>query len=228
MAPRHTAAAAAPPRSDEATIMVLESTRADIVRLSEELQAALAERDRLRGDVAVATDRFHTQSAELEQLRGETARSAADVAAAARRADEAGRRADERESERLRLSREIDAARTDVVAARAEAGVARRELDVARAQVDAARAELGAYKLRCPKCGKSFVEEEFEGITIDRCTGCDAVYFDAGEVDQLIAKVQEKMSAPTADPQQTSGWFRSLFKRKPKSDPNGSEPPPAA
>ena len=222
------ATAAASPRADEATIMVLESTRADIVRLSEELQSALAERDRLRGDGTVATDRFRTQSAELEQLRGETAKSAAEIAAAGRRADEAGRRADEREHERLRMNRELDAARADVVAARAEAGVARRELDVARAQADAARHELAGYKLRCPKCGKNFVEEVFEGITIDRCTGCDAVYFDAGEVDQLIAKVQEKMSAPAADPQQTSGWFRTLFKRKPKNEPNGSEPPPVA
>jgi Zn-finger nucleic acid-binding protein len=91
---------------------------------------------------------------------------------------------------------------------------------------DAARAELAGYKLRCPKCGKNFVEEEYEGITIDRCTGCDAVYFDAGEVDQLIAKVHEKTTAPGADGQQTSGWFKRLFKRKPKGEPTGGEQPP--
>src|SRR4051794_23819825 len=185
---------------DDAAIQVLDAARADLVRLNGELQTALAERDRLRGEVTVATDRQRLQSAELEQLRGETLKSASDVAAAARRADEAGRRADERERERLRVARELEAA----------------------------RAELSGYKLRCPKCGKNFVEEEYEGITIDRCTGCDAVYFDAGEVDQLLAKVHEKTTAPSADPQQTSGWFRGLFKRKPKAEPTGGEPPPAA
>jgi Zn-finger nucleic acid-binding protein len=34
------------------------------------------------------------------------------------------------------------------------------------------------------ECGKNFAEEQYEGISIDRCTGCDAIYFDAGEVDQ--------------------------------------------
>ena len=110
----------------------------------------------------------------------------------------ANRRADERERERARLAKELDAA----------------------------RAELGGYKLRCPKCGKNFVEEQYEGITIDRCTGCDAIYFDAGEVDQLLAKVAEKTT--TGDPTQTSGWFRGLFKRKPKgAPPTGDSPPPA-
>jgi Zn-finger nucleic acid-binding protein len=193
-------AAKAKPPVDHAAIQVLEAARADVVRLDGELQSALAERDRLRGEVTVATDRFRLQSAELEQLRGETLKSAAELAAAARRADEAGRRADEREHERLRVTRALEAA----------------------------HAELAGYRLRCPKCGKNFVEEEYEGITIDRCTGCDAVYFDAGEVDQLIAKVHEKTTSPTADPQQTSGWFRNLFKRKPKGEPTGGEPPPVA
>ncbi|HXU68658.1 MAG TPA: zf-TFIIB domain-containing protein [Polyangia bacterium] len=189
------------PAVDEETIQILAATRADIVRLSEELQAALSDRDRLRGEVTVVSDRHRLQSAELDKLRGETLRGAADIAEATRRADEAGRRADEREHERLRVMRELEAT----------------------------HAQLAGYKLRCPKCGKNFVEEEYEGITIDRCTGCDAVYFDAGEVDQLIARVHEKTTAPSADPQQTSGWFRSLFKRKAKpGEPTGGEPPPVA
>lgn len=198
---RKVAAAPPAPAVDTVAIEQLEAARADVVRLNDELQAALSERERLRGELTVVSDRHRLQSSELEQLRGETLRSAADVAAAARRADEAGRRADDRERERLRVARELDAA----------------------------RGELAGYKLRCPKCGKNFVEEVYEGITIDCCTGCDAIYFDAGEVDQLIAKVHEKTTAPSADPLQTSGWFRGLFKRKPKpGEPTGGEPPPVA
>ena len=187
----------------------LQSVQGELRTAQGELQSAKAERDKLRADVTAAVDRHRTQATELEQLRGATLKGAADVGAAARRAEEAGRRADERENERLRLSR---------------------ELETATSQLSAARAELGGYKLRCPKCGKNFVEEVYEGITIDRCTGCDAVYFDAGEVDQLILKVHEKTSSPTADPQQTSGWFRGLFKRKGKPEPTGGgdQPPPVA
>jgi Zn-finger nucleic acid-binding protein len=190
---------------DDGVQRALDAARADLARLTDALQAAHAERDRARG-----------QTGEMEKLRSETLKGSVDLAAATRKADEAGRRADE-------ASRRAD-----------DAGrrAADSERDRARLmqELQAARGELGGYKLRCPKCGKNFVEEDYEGITIDRCTGCDAIYFDAGEVDQLIAKVHEKMTSPTADAQQTSGWFKKLFKRKPKAgEPTGGESsvPPA-
>ena len=87
---------------------------------------------------------------------------------------------------------------------------------------------LADYKLRCPKCGNNFAEEQYEGISIDRCTGCDAIYFDAGEVDQLLAKVQEKAAEAKTDPDKASGWFAGLFRRKPRpAAPIGEDPPKA-
>jgi Zn-finger nucleic acid-binding protein len=185
---------------DDSARRELDAARAQIERLSGELKLAHAERDKWRSDHDHVGQKAQGHQAELEKLRAETLKGSVDVAAANRRADEAARRADERERERARLGRELDAARV----------------------------ELGGYKLRCPKCGKNFVEENYEGITIDRCTGCDAIYFDAGEVDQLLAKVAEKTMGPSADPAQTSGWFRGLFKRKPKGGPPTGDSPPSA
>lgn len=211
-APAKSVARAAP--VDDSLRRELEAARVQIDRLGDELKVARAERDKWRADHDHVGQTAQGHHAELERLRAETLKSSVDLAAANRRADEAsrradeasrkaeeaGRRADERERERARLARELDSS----------------------------RAELGGYKLRCPKCGKNFVEENYEGITIDRCTGCDAIYFDAGEVDQLLAKVAEKTMGPSADPAQTSGWFRGLFKRKPKgAPPPGDVPPPA-
>jgi Zn-finger nucleic acid-binding protein len=204
---------------DDTTRRELEAARADVAKLTRELETTRADRERLRVDGVQIAQKARGHEAELEKLRSETLKGSVDLAAATRKAEEAGRRADEasrRADEATRFA--DDAGRRSEERERERARVAR--------ELDAARGELSGYKLRCPKCGKNFVEEDYEGITIDRCTGCDAVYFDAGEVDQLIAKVHEKMTGPAADPQQASGWFKKLFKRKPKNEPTGGEQPP--
>lgn len=42
--------------------------------------------------------------------------------------------------------------------------------------------------MRCPKCGMEMVEIDFEGIRVDKCSACLGVFFDNGEVEQLIQK----------------------------------------
>lgn len=42
--------------------------------------------------------------------------------------------------------------------------------------------------MRCPKCGMEMVEITFEGIKVDKCSECLGIFFDNGEVDQLIDK----------------------------------------
>jgi ribosomal protein L32 len=57
-------------------------------------------------------------------------------------------------------------------------------------------AELDRLKtlhfMRCPKCGHQMVEETMEGITIDRCSFCEGIYFDARELDDLFMKKQDQ------------------------------------
>lgn len=42
--------------------------------------------------------------------------------------------------------------------------------------------------MHCPKCGQELVEVEHQGLLIDRCNGCNGVWFDAGEVEALVRK----------------------------------------
>jgi hypothetical protein len=39
--------------------------------------------------------------------------------------------------------------------------------------------------MRCPKCGMQLVEIDFRNIKIDRCSTCDGVWLDAGELEAV-------------------------------------------
>jgi ribosomal protein L37AE/L43A len=54
--------------------------------------------------------------------------------------------------------------------------------------------------MRCPKCGHELSEVEYVGIRVDRCGHCDGVFFDAGELDQLLQQQAETRR----------GFFRKL------------------
>jgi ssDNA-binding Zn-finger/Zn-ribbon topoisomerase 1 len=41
------------------------------------------------------------------------------------------------------------------------------------------------HYMRCPKCGMELVEIDYKGITIDRCSECDGVWLDAGELNSV-------------------------------------------
>ena len=56
--------------------------------------------------------------------------------------------------------------------------------------------------MKCPKCGHDMKEEELEGVSVDRCTHCEGIYFDAGELEQVFAKKDEERK----------GFFRKLVK----------------
>lgn len=40
--------------------------------------------------------------------------------------------------------------------------------------------------MKCPKCGEDMNEVEMDGLKVDRCTVCDGIYFDKGELDLLL------------------------------------------
>ena len=75
------------------------------------------------------------------------------------------------------------------------ARVARQKREAERAALEKT-AELSRLKalhyMRCPKCGHQLMEESLEGITIDRCSFCEGIYFDANELDQLFTKKQDE------------------------------------
>lgn len=39
--------------------------------------------------------------------------------------------------------------------------------------------------MKCPKCHKPMESVEYQGVEVDRCTGCHGIWFDLREADQL-------------------------------------------
>ena len=42
--------------------------------------------------------------------------------------------------------------------------------------------------MHCPKCGHTMVEVELQEIKVDKCTCCKGIYFDDGELEQILEK----------------------------------------
>lgn len=55
--------------------------------------------------------------------------------------------------------------------------------------------------MKCPKCGMDMQEYEYRDIKLDRCSGCGGVFFDQGEMEQLLQRNEDFL-----------GKFRSLFR----------------
>jgi ribosomal protein L37AE/L43A len=45
--------------------------------------------------------------------------------------------------------------------------------------------------MRCPKCGEPLKERSFQKIAIDQCTGCNGIWLDAGELEQVAGREDE-------------------------------------
>jgi uncharacterized protein len=58
------------------------------------------------------------------------------------------------------------------------------------------------HSMKCPKCGHDMKEEALQGVKVDRCSHCEGIYFDAGELDQVLMKKEEDRK----------GFFRKLVK----------------
>jgi len=41
------------------------------------------------------------------------------------------------------------------------------------------------HYMRCPKCGMELVEIEYQRIMIDKCTECEGIWLDAGELGSV-------------------------------------------
>lgn len=41
------------------------------------------------------------------------------------------------------------------------------------------------HYMKCPKCGMDLLEIDYKSIKIDKCSGCDGVWLDAGELEMI-------------------------------------------
>ena len=46
------------------------------------------------------------------------------------------------------------------------------------------------HHMRCPKCGMELIEIDYKKIKIDKCSECEGIWFDAGELE-IIVKLEK-------------------------------------
>ena len=68
----------------------------------------------------------------------------------------------------------------------------RKALDEDRAD-HMAKDEKEDHWMKCPKCGAKLEEINMENVMIDKCTGCEGIWLDHGELE-LLAEGQTKLS----------------------------------
>jgi hypothetical protein len=40
--------------------------------------------------------------------------------------------------------------------------------------------------MHCPKCGMQLIEVDYKTLKIDRCSACDGIWLDAGELEAAV------------------------------------------
>jgi len=58
----------------------------------------------------------------------------------------------------------------------------------ARAAEDEPRHALAVVRGRCPKCGAELIPVPYRGIELDKCSRCQGVWLDFGELDQIVTE----------------------------------------
>ena len=49
------------------------------------------------------------------------------------------------------------------------------------------------HYLKCPKCGMDLIEVDYKSVKVDKCSGCDGVWLDAGEIE-AVAKMEKSVA----------------------------------
>ena len=48
------------------------------------------------------------------------------------------------------------------------------------------------HHMKCPKCGMELIEIDYKQIKIDKCSACDGIWLDAGELD-AVQKIEKSL-----------------------------------
>jgi hypothetical protein len=72
----------------------------------------------------------------------------------------------------------------------------------AKEKADETKRLKDLHFMKCPKCGHDMKEEKLENVSVDRCTHCEGIFFDAGELEQVFRQQAE----------QRRSFFRKLVK----------------
>ena len=43
------------------------------------------------------------------------------------------------------------------------------------------------HHMKCPKCGMDLIEVDYQSIKVDKCSGCEGVWLDPGELEAVAS-----------------------------------------
>jgi uncharacterized protein len=58
----------------------------------------------------------------------------------------------------------------------------------AKQEAESKAAVKNVAQMTCPKCGQPLKARSFQKIEIDQCTGCNGIWLDPGEIEQVAGK----------------------------------------
>ena len=62
----------------------------------------------------------------------------------------------------------------------------------AKEKADETKRLKDLHFMKCPKCGHDMKEETLEGVGVDRCSYCEGIFFDAGELEQIYTRKEDQ------------------------------------
>jgi Zn-finger nucleic acid-binding protein len=63
------------------------------------------------------------------------------------------------------------------------------------ADVEASQQQVAITQFRCPQCGVSLVEMRYKGIEIDKCSRCQGIWIESGELERMLPAEQGLLGA---------------------------------
>jgi len=48
------------------------------------------------------------------------------------------------------------------------------------------RERMELHFMHCPKCGMKLIEVDYKSLKVDRCSSCDGIWLDAGELEAAV------------------------------------------
>jgi hypothetical protein len=80
----------------------------------------------------------------------------------------------------------------------------REEEKAAQLEADEKKRMKEMHYMHCPKCGMQLIEINYKGIAVDKCSSCEGIWLDAGELEAV-----SKFESTGKDK-----WFK-VFKQRP-------------
>ena len=73
---------------------------------------------------------------------------------------------------------------------------------IAKLEADEKKRLKELHHMHCPKCGMQLIEINYKGISVDKCSSCEGIWLDAGELE-AVSKFEDTGK---------DKWFK-VFKR---------------